>query len=463
MIFENEWAKTLRSHILSFFKILSLVFFFWISKLFQISAAQFFGLQSFLLFLFQIFALIICFKYLFTYNWLGANSVHFICIKSFKRISAIIFLFSALMFVPFIPDVYFAFAQESSHAFFYSLLSLFVISICSLVPRALTYLIYRFTFIFSERKKYPLFLFLQKFKLLNGILICLILMCELSIFLCIPFAGFGGIPLPIPFPSDSAMQRASFQKAQFKESMVVLLDPQQTTQNRLALWKSGGQAGQEYLALKVSKALESIEWQKYERIIIVFPETAIFGNANIDWARVLKADPKIYSSLQKFWFVTGVQTGASNVVHFWGENPVSFMPMNGLLNQKKYGVPFFESQFLGLSLRNLEKEPGEQIINIGTLNFNGMAQNFFPLRGGQVLICMDALKLEYWVRSQPRLVLTNHEPFKKFLITSAVYDVQIRTFAALFSSPLALVSNKGTTGFFSRGSNLEHDFLAVQL
>lgn len=463
MIFENELAKTLRSHILSFFKISRPVFFFWISKLFQISAAQFFGLQSFLFFLLQLCMLIIGVKYLLTINYCGENSVHFICIKSFKRISGIIFLFSALMFVPFIPDVYFAFAQESSHPLFYTFLCLFVISLCSLVSRALTYLIYRFIFISSQRKKYPLFLFLQKFKLLNGILICLILMCELSIFLFIPFAGFGGIPLPIILPANSAMQRGSFHKAEFKESLVVLLDPQQSTQNRLALWKSGGTAGQEYLALKVSKALEDIDWKKYERIIIVFPETAIFGGTNIDWPLVLKADTQIYNSLQKFWFVTGVQAGALNAVHFWGENPISLMPMNGLLNQKIFGVPFFESQFLGLSLRNLANELGEKNINIGILNFSGMAQKFFPLRREQVLICMDALKLENWVRNLPRLVLTNHEPFKKFFVTSAVYDVQIRTFAALFSSPLVLVSNKGTTGFFSWGIDLEHDFLAVQL
>jgi hypothetical protein len=279
-----------------------------------------------------------------------------------------------------------------------------------------------------------------------------------------PLLFLATVPLPVPAARPwRAGEAARVAEAnRLEKALVVFVDPRFDDPRRLALSREAAEAPETFassLAAAIAQSLErtgGIVGAPWRRVTFVFPETFL----NLEGSTFRSLWPVLaerlggLSTQGEVDILMGARVGDSNVIFSGSRDVRSGRPMGGVVHAKNAFVPFYESPLAGVSAREgdaaveLDAASGEWLTNrnVGLASPDGGMNLLTPL------ICYEALFLWRWPVGGDALVLTNHHPFARPGLASALYDLSLRQIARASGARVFLAANVGMSGVFGAGS-----------
>jgi hypothetical protein len=367
----------------------------------------------------------------------GSKEVH-----NLSRVFSQTFVFTLLSSCIFVPDLFMAAFLES--ALFAAPFVLAVLILGSFVVSFLR--LPAFFLLFYVQKKWA--------PVLSYVMLCLI---EPLFLLFFPILYWTAFPLPVVLAGNESRTANTDSSVgehaprAHGEKLVFLVDPQLTDNLRQQI-AEGGNTQLQQEAERVAQGLIASrrDLGYFQNVTLMFPETTYF----LDVEAFSRFYDFLVQSLQKegltfeFELIVGAQFGAVNVIFYGGKDSVTERPVRGVLTQKAEGVPFFERDVLGVRLRKAVIDMDEELPFDAQISRQLTSRWESDWQPQVYKICYESLNPLNWKAKEPVVVLTNHNQFKAFGVASRLYDHTIRLLAWAFRSPLILVANFGTSGFF---------------
>lgn len=350
----------------------------------------------------------------------------------------VIFVFSLLLFLPYVPDTYSAFAlgfvesgSGSLGAVAMTLLALSTLSASACLMRLP--LIWFSRPIISQTR-------------LAWLVIWLTPIFELGYLFSFPLLHIGSTIAPLPGSTllrpqrqePSATASGGHDGKSFSRTDVIVSSTwsdterseSQELQARSGVWEN------------LTVSLVEVKSQTLTaQMRVYFPETFFAsspGRVSELYEALSQAEPRHL----EVELVTGVGSSANNQVVWVGRDVFTGAMQVRQLAKKRRLVPFFEAPALGLSVWASASDSSQDYWS-GLLPLSGAQRNTrFP----QFLICYEALFPRDRDFGQDAVVFGNHHMFRRWRVLSRAFDFEIRLVSQLTGQRTLLVQNGGDAG-----------------
>lgn len=235
-------------------------------------------------------------------------------------------------------------------------------------------------------------------------------------------------PPMLPYPSLSTDPSGH-------EPTIIIRDPNLTVADRNHLFAQGDQAYISFAGSEIKRIREHMAHvHSGKRLFVFYPETTLaFSSigqldsfARFVSARLAAEDGEVVVTL-------GAAVENRNVLYqAWALGSTGEV-RGGLIREKRHFVPVLEAG----TRRPLATETMFAPTSLWPGSWNAPA------------ICYEALFPSAWIAGATQVVFTNHNLVFNRGLGSRLYDHSLRLLARFFGSPLLLVANQGTSGFFA--------------